>query len=83
MTMARTIPGQSITKRLMSRVATRPHIGAKPEFFERLGVADPLAVDGDVVEDSQKEMFSFLSAAGYYRDLRATRFGIMSRIGGG
>jgi len=82
MTMARTIPGQSITQRLMRRVATRPHIGAKPEFFERLGVEDPLAVDGDVIADSQKEMFSFLSSAGYYRDLRASRFGLMSRIGG-
>ncbi len=82
MTMARTIPGQSITQRLMRRVASRPHIGAQPSFFERLGVADPLAIESDVVEDSKKEMFSFLSAAGYYRDLRASRFGFMSRIGG-
>ncbi len=71
MSDARTIPGQSIFKRLCARGMRRMNIGPSPVFYERFGLQDPWSMNPqfDVGEDN--EMFSFLSAQPYYARLRA------------
>jgi len=78
----RAVPGESIARRLFSRGATRASVGPRAEFYHRLGVADPYAVSesDDAVDEGP---FTFLSSSAYFRDLRRSRLGLLSRISGG
>jgi hypothetical protein len=76
----RPVPGASIASRLFARGSTRASVGARAEFFHRLGIDDPYAV-GDEEAGSQGP-FTYLSSAAYFRDLRRSRFGLLGRITG-
>ena len=78
----RAVPGESIARRLFSRGATRASVGPRAEFYHRLGVADPYSVtESDEAVDEGP--FTFLSSSAYFRDLRRSRLGLLSRISGG
>jgi len=74
-------PGESIAKRLFSRGATRASVGSRADFYHRLGVDDPYAVESG--EGASEGPFQFLSSASYYRDLRRSRLGLISRLSSG
>ncbi len=71
-------PGDSIARRLFARGATRASVGSRAEFYHRLGVDDPYAVDDG--EAQAQGPFTYLSSAAYYRDLRRSRLGLLSRL---
>ncbi len=74
-------PGESIAKRLFSRGATRASVGSCAEFYHRLGVDDPYAAEPS--EGASEGPFQYLSSASYYRDLRRSRLGLLSRLSSG
>lgn len=70
----RRIPGERLTARVLRRGTVRPSLGTPAAFYERFGLADPLAERGFVGEEalnSDDGLYSFLSAQPYYAALRA------------
>jgi hypothetical protein len=70
----RRIPGERLTARVLRRGTVRPSIGTPAAFYERFGLADPLAERGFVAEECLNDedgLYSFLSAEPYYAALRA------------
>lgn len=66
----RRIPGQSVMKRIASRMASRPRIGASASFYKRFGLDDPWSSSEVWSGFDEESPFFFLSSAHYYRALR-------------
>lgn len=75
----RPVPGASLARRLFSRGATRASVGPRASFYHRLGLDDPY---GEAGAPGAGGPFTYLSSAAYFRDLRRSRLGLLSRIEG-
>ena len=80
MSKARTVPGENLSSRLAARSGRRVRAGARPSFYQRLGVPDPFEDEPEVEEMSRNGMFSYISASNYYRAIRSQRFRMMWRL---
>ena len=80
MSKARTVPGENLSSRLAARSSRRARVGARPTFYERLGVADPFDDDAEAEQISRSGMFSYISASNYYRAIRSQRLRMMWRL---
>jgi hypothetical protein len=86
---ARSVPGDSITGRLLGRAHTRARVGPAPSFYHKFGLPDPMSLGyGGMEADSQlgpgepatEGPFTFLSSAAYLRSVRQARFRLLGRI---
>jgi hypothetical protein len=92
----RSVPGDSITGRLMGRAHTRARVGPTPAFYHKFGLPDPMSMGsgsmgsgsmgpGGMEADGPGEPgaegpFTFLSSAAYLRSVRQARFRLLGRL---